>query len=293
MTVFNESVIQGVLAACGEAAADLASSLAMNLGGTFDLHPGEARDWQPDEWAEALDRPGVFLSIEVGGQGIACLIPESLPLPDWYTDPDATQESQLQTVPMEWAINLLPADIDAERTEAVAFTSLKDAIQRTSAVAGAQVIEIGLSPPESASDNAPSILIVLPLEKLPAAGAEGSVKPVEVPPAAAPPAAAPAPSPPPAASPAAQPSHRPNRLANVPVSVSVRLAETRIGLGQLLNIGPGSLIKFEKNCDALLELYVNNQRYCRGEAIKINENFGLRVRDIGVFEQRAERIFQI
>ena len=41
-----------------------------------------------------------------------------------------------------------------------------------------------------------------------------------------------------------------------------------------------------------LDLYVNNFRYCRGEAIKIGEKFGLRVKDVGVVEEREQRILQ-
>src|SRR5262245_27611452 len=67
------------------------------------------------------------------------------------------------------------------------------------------------------------------------------------------------------------------RLRRLPVQVSVRLAETRIPMSQLMNIAPGMLIPFNKSCDDLLDLYVNNARFCRGEAVKIGEKFGLKI----------------
>lgn len=70
-------------------------------------------------------------------------------------------------------------------------------------------------------------------------------------------------------------------LTNVPVTVSVRLAEKKVEVDQLLSITPGSLITFSRSCEELLELYVNNQLYARGEAVKIGEKFGLKINEIG------------
>ena len=72
-----------------------------------------------------------------------------------------------------------------------------------------------------------------------------------------------------------------HRLQNVPVRVVVTLAEKRIEVGQLVGISPGTLIAFSKPCEDLLDLYVNNQRFCRGEAVKIGEKFGLKVTEMG------------
>ncbi len=45
-----------------------------------------------------------------------------------------------------------------------------------------------------------------------------------------------------------------------------------------------------KSCEALLDLYVNNARYCRGEAVKIGENFGLKINEVGTTEERGSKI---
>ncbi|HEX6986905.1 MAG TPA: FliM/FliN family flagellar motor switch protein, partial [Planctomycetaceae bacterium] len=81
------------------------------------------------------------------------------------------------------------------------------------------------------------------------------------------------------------------RLLNVPVQVVVRLAERKIEMGQLLALSPGALITFEKSCEDLLDLYVNDRLYCRGEAVKIGENFGIKVNEVGAVRRREERVF--
>jgi flagellar motor switch protein FliN/FliY len=81
-----------------------------------------------------------------------------------------------------------------------------------------------------------------------------------------------------------------DRLRKVPVRIIVKLAEKRIELGQLLAIGPGAIVTFEKSCEDLLDLYVNNQLYCRGEAVKIGEKFGIKICEVGSTHQRLSAV---
>jgi flagellar motor switch/type III secretory pathway protein FliN len=45
----------------------------------------------------------------------------------------------------------------------------------------------------------------------------------------------------------------------------------------VLNIGPGSIIQFEKNCEQPLTLCVGNQPVAQGEAVKVGEKFGIKL----------------
>ena len=56
------------------------------------------------------------------------------------------------------------------------------------------------------------------------------------------------------------------RVLDVPVTVSVRLAERKMSLGTVVALGPGSLVTFNKSCEDLLDLYVNNHRYLPGRS---------------------------
>jgi flagellar motor switch protein FliN/FliY len=81
-----------------------------------------------------------------------------------------------------------------------------------------------------------------------------------------------------------------DRLRSVPVPIIVKLAEKKIEMGQLLGIGTGAIITFEKSCEDLLDLYVNNHLYCRGEAVKIGEKFGIKVVEVGSIEERVSAV---
>ena len=72
-----------------------------------------------------------------------------------------------------------------------------------------------------------------------------------------------------------------SRLLKLPVPVAVHLAERRIDMSQLLSMAPGTLLTFEKSCEDLLDLYVNNCIFARGEAVKIGEKFGLKINELG------------
>ena len=84
-----------------------------------------------------------------------------------------------------------------------------------------------------------------------------------------------------------------DRLKKLPVPVIVKLAEKRIEMGQLLAIGPGAIITFEKSCEDLLDFYVNNQLYCRGEAVKIGEKFGIKICEVGSMHERLSAVLSI
>jgi flagellar motor switch protein FliN len=77
------------------------------------------------------------------------------------------------------------------------------------------------------------------------------------------------------------PVHPARQVLRLPVTLSVHVASRRMELKQLLALAPGSLITFNKACDELLDLYVNNQQYARGEAVKVGEKFGLKIDEIG------------
>src|SRR5258708_5263636 len=81
-----------------------------------------------------------------------------------------------------------------------------------------------------------------------------------------------------------------DRLRTVPVTVIVKLAEKKVEMGHFLGLGIGAIITFEKSCEDLLDLYVNNHLYCRGEAVKIGEKFGIKVCEVGSTEERMSAV---
>ena len=123
-------------------------------------------------------------------------------------------------------------------------------------------------------------------------------------PAAPPPkpaaAAKPAPAPKPTPKPPAKSPEPPKRtvaklrelpnytrsLLRIEVPVIVTLAENRLPLHRIVELGPGSMIQFEKSCEDMLELSIGDRRVAEGEAVKVGDKFGLRITSIVLPEER-------
>lgn len=79
-------------------------------------------------------------------------------------------------------------------------------------------------------------------------------------------------------------------LLDVPLDVTVELGRTRMTIQDLLALGPGSTIELDKVAGEPLDIVVNDRLVARGEAVVINEKFGIRITDI---ISRAERIARL
>jgi flagellar motor switch protein FliN len=79
-------------------------------------------------------------------------------------------------------------------------------------------------------------------------------------------------------------------LLKIRVPVVVTLAEKRQPISRIIELGPGSIIQFDKSCEEMLDLAVGNHRVARGEAVKVGDKFGLRVTSIVLPEERFEPV---
>ena len=80
------------------------------------------------------------------------------------------------------------------------------------------------------------------------------------------------------------------RILHLEVPVIVRLAETTMPLSKILGLSTGAIIEFEKPSDSMLNLMINNKCIGHGQAVKVGENFGLRVGVIGTVRDRIEAL---
>lgn len=71
------------------------------------------------------------------------------------------------------------------------------------------------------------------------------------------------------------------RILRLQVPVIVKLAERRLSMSEVLRLGTGAIIEFSKASDEPLELLINNRTIGVGETVKVGENFGLRITQIG------------
>jgi flagellar motor switch protein FliN/FliY len=75
-------------------------------------------------------------------------------------------------------------------------------------------------------------------------------------------------------------SHLPDHtrsLLKIQVAVTVTLANQRRPIHEITELGPGTLVKFEKTFDEPLELSVGDLPIARGEVVKVGDKFGLRI----------------
>jgi flagellar motor switch protein FliN/FliY len=71
------------------------------------------------------------------------------------------------------------------------------------------------------------------------------------------------------------------RILRMQVPVIVKLAERKLTLSEVMRLGPGAIIEFSKSNDEPLELLINNKTIGLGDAVKVGENFGLKINQIG------------
>ncbi len=103
----------------------------------------------------------------------------------------------------------------------------------------------------------------------------------------------PAPDPAPTATPPTSASARPpaplpeilplelRRILQLEVPVIVQLADRYMEMADVLALNVGSVIEFDRKFDAELELIVSDRQIGLGHAVKVGENFGLRITRIG------------
>jgi len=79
-------------------------------------------------------------------------------------------------------------------------------------------------------------------------------------------------------------------LLDIPLEISVELGRTTMIINELLQLGQGSVVELNKLAGEPLEILVNNRLIARGEAVVINEKFGVRITDIVSPIERVQQL---
>lgn len=79
-------------------------------------------------------------------------------------------------------------------------------------------------------------------------------------------------------------------ILDIPLKVTVELGRTRMLVSELLNLGQGSVIELAKLAGESMEVLVNDKLVARGEAVVVNEKFGVRLTDIISPAERVEQL---
>lgn len=81
-----------------------------------------------------------------------------------------------------------------------------------------------------------------------------------------------------------------SRVLGLAMSIRVVLAQRKMPLDSVLTIRPGTIIEFDVPFDADLLLYAGDRPIGVGQAVKVGENFGLRVSRIGSVRERIDAL---
>jgi len=80
------------------------------------------------------------------------------------------------------------------------------------------------------------------------------------------------------------------RVLKLELPVSVIIDEKEVNLEFVLDLGPGGIIEFDKASADALDIVVAGKKIGRGEVVKVGENFGVVVREIGGVRERVEQL---
>ena len=69
-------------------------------------------------------------------------------------------------------------------------------------------------------------------------------------------------------------------LLDIPLEVTVEIGRTRLAIRELLQLGPGSVVELQKLAGETLDVLINGRPIARGEAVMVNDKFGVRLTDV-------------
>ncbi len=69
-------------------------------------------------------------------------------------------------------------------------------------------------------------------------------------------------------------------LLEVPVRVTVRIGRASLELGDLVKLGPGSLVPLDREAHEPADVLVNGKVIARGEVVTIDNTYGIRITSV-------------
>ena len=79
-------------------------------------------------------------------------------------------------------------------------------------------------------------------------------------------------------------------LLDIPLNVSVEVGRTRILIKDLLQLHEGNVIELDKLAGEPLDVYVNSRLVAKGEAVMVNDKFGIRLTEVVSPAERLEKL---
>ena len=67
---------------------------------------------------------------------------------------------------------------------------------------------------------------------------------------------------------------------DIPLEVTVELGRTSLTISELLSLGQGAILELAKQAGEPLEIRANNRLIAHGEAVVVNDRFGVRLSEV-------------
>jgi flagellar motor switch protein FliN/FliY len=67
---------------------------------------------------------------------------------------------------------------------------------------------------------------------------------------------------------------------DVPVQVSAVLGRSKMDVGELLKLGPGTVLELDRRVGEAIDIYVNNRLVARGEVVLVEDKQGVTMTEI-------------
>jgi len=72
-----------------------------------------------------------------------------------------------------------------------------------------------------------------------------------------------------------------DRILSMKVPIIVRIAKKKMKVGEVMKLNIGTVIQFDQDAYQYIDLMVNNETIGLGQPVKIGENFGLKITQLG------------
>lgn len=79
-------------------------------------------------------------------------------------------------------------------------------------------------------------------------------------------------------------------ILDIPLQVTVELGRTKLLVKDVLQLNQGAVVELTKLAGEPLDIFVNSKLVARGEAVVVNDKFGVRLVDIVSPNERVEKI---
>jgi flagellar motor switch/type III secretory pathway protein FliN len=272
MSRLTHEATERIAAHCQGKLAEIGAALARALDAPIAATAARAETLgaatSPGPWAG----PGLLVVLTVETTAALVVLAEKDGfLPPWCAKPDATQQSKLQTLAKELGALLLPSGIvlSEARTTHVGSISLAIGAGELTHPAGCVSLTLMAGARQGPAKivwpaGRPSAIVSSDPSSWPAKASLDRAVSAQ------------------AGATSRNPGESPfppylQSLLQIPVPVSVTLVSKRQPMQRILELGPGSILPFDKACTAPLTLEVAGHGIAEGEAVKVGDKFGLRL----------------